>query len=343
MFRRSLLVFLASVVMISNQVSADTKSDFQAAAGAAETFIEWTYKETPMGLFLPEPTDTPLPVVMFLHGCNNYPISSYHWIISALNAIEPCAVFLPTAPATLNTPYSCADWGGTYDSDLRPQMINALHELDSLIVLYGFDTKRQYLYGESMGGEGVYRLLMDLPTRFAGAVSAAGYTLNKGASQMAKTPLWILIGESDEMSPVDSSRAIYNSILSAGGTMVNYTEYPGLGHVSGIEQARYEPGLLEWLLNQNRSSSSLQRPGWKDDISRRTPHLSFVAGNLHVSSQLPIGTILTLFDINGKLIFKTDMKKNSVKLPTGVAGRIVLWNISNSQFSVSGKLSLSKQ
>ena len=115
--------------------------------------------------------------------------------------IEPCAVFLPTALPTPNTPYPCADWGGTYDSDLRQQMINALHELDSLIDQYGFDTKRQYLYGESMGGEGVYRLLMDFPTRFAGAIDAAGYTLNKGAAQMAKTPLWILIGSADEMSP----------------------------------------------------------------------------------------------------------------------------------------------
>ena len=149
--RKSSLLFLTSVAMMFNHGSAYEKLN----NSGAEQFITWDYKETPMGLYLPEKTDKPLPVVMFLHGCNNNPVNSYLWIISALNAIEPCAVFLPTAPPTLNTPYPCADWGGTYDSNLRPQMINALHELDSLITFYGFDTQRQYLYGESMGGEGV--------------------------------------------------------------------------------------------------------------------------------------------------------------------------------------------
>jgi hypothetical protein len=49
-----------------------------------------------MGLYLPAQTDKPLPIVMFLHGCHNDPVSRYHWVLSALNAIEPCAVFLPT-------------------------------------------------------------------------------------------------------------------------------------------------------------------------------------------------------------------------------------------------------
>lgn len=219
--------------------------------GAPETgFITWTYNATPMGLYVPAPTNKPLPVVMYLHGCHNDPVYSEYWLIPAVNAIEPCAVFLPTAPPLDD---QCADWGGTYDSSLRPAMIDALAELDRLIGQYGFDSKRQYLYGESMGGEGVYRLLVDFPTRFAAAVAAAGYTLNTGASQMAKTPLWIFHGSEDSISPVDNDRAIYQSILDAGGTQVKYTEYPGLDHVPGIEQARVEPGILEWLLTHRRN------------------------------------------------------------------------------------------
>ena len=219
--------------------------------GAPETgFITWTYNATPMGLYVPAPTNKPLPVVMYLHGCHNDPVYSEYWLIPAVNAIEPCAVFLPTAPPLDD---QCADWGGTYDSSLRPAMIDALAELDRLIGQYGFDSNRQYLYGESMGGEGVYRLLVDFPTRFAAAVAAAGYTLNTGASQMAKTPLWIFHGSEDSISPVDNDRAIYQSILDAGGTQVKYTEYPGLDHVPGIEQARVEPGILEWLLTHRRN------------------------------------------------------------------------------------------
>jgi predicted peptidase len=227
-------------------------SDASPPDGGPQTgFITWTYNDTPMGLYVPAPTGRPLPVVMYLHGCHNDPVYSEYWLIPAVNALEPCAVFLPTAP-----PFDdmCADWGGTYDtSGLRPAMINALAELDRLTGQYGFDTKRQYVYGESMGGEGVYQLLVEFPTRFAGAVAAAGYTLDTGAGQMAQTPLWIFHGSDDSISPVENDRAIYQSILDAGGTQVKYTEYPGLDHVPAVEQARMEPGLFEWLLAQRRN------------------------------------------------------------------------------------------
>jgi predicted peptidase len=83
-------------------------------------------------------------------------------------------------------------------------------------------------------------------------VSAAGYTLDTGASKMAKTPFWIFHGSADSISPVENDRAIYQSILDAGGTQVHYTEYPGLDHVPAIEQASLEPGLPDWLLSQHR-------------------------------------------------------------------------------------------
>jgi predicted peptidase len=232
----------------------DTSRTDQADAASARApeagFSTWTYKDKPMGLYVPAATGKPLPVLLYLHACHNDPVYESYWIIQAANAVEPCAVFLPTAPPSID--FTCADWGGTYDEAMRPNMVDALAELDRVIQQNGFDTKRQYLYGESMGGEGVYRLLMDLPTRFAGAVSAAGYTKDRGAAQMAQTPLWIFHGAEDNTSPVEADQAIYRSIKDAGGTKVKYTEYPGLDHVPGIEQARTEPGLFAWLLGQRR-------------------------------------------------------------------------------------------
>ena len=246
--------YAAGGVTGGNQDAAkDTPPDEASPPDGAQEigFITWTYNETPMGLYVPAPTGKPLPVVMFLHGHDGDPVYSDFWLISAVNTLEPCAVFLPTAPPLDDMG---ADWGGTYDTwGLRPAMIDALAELDRLLEQYGFDTNRQYLYGESMGGEGVYKLLVEYPTRFAGAVAAAGYTLDTGASQMAQTPLWIFHGSEDSISPVENDRAIYQSILNAGGTQVKYTEYVGLDHVPGIEQARLEPGLLEWLLAQRRN------------------------------------------------------------------------------------------
>lgn len=342
--QRVLLLLLAIIILLCNNSKADAKSGAgtRTVAGSSDQFITWSYKETPMGLYLPEKkTDKPLPIVMFLHGCHNDPVSRYLWIISALNEIEPCAVFLPTAPETQNTIYTCSDWGGTYDSQLRPQMSNALTALDSLINLYGFDTKRQYIYGESMGGEGVYRLLTDFPARFSGAVSAAGYTINKGAAKMAKTPLWILIGANDEMSPVDSARTIYNSIISAGGTSVKYTEYPDLSHVAAIEQARGEPEIVKWLLTQNRLTGINKMSERRRYGSGNTLKFSLVDGTIHFSSPFPYGTVLTLLDLNGQILLQTDAQSSTLKLPASTTRRTVLWNASNHQFSISGKMSLS--
>lgn len=294
--------------------------------------------DAPMGLYLPPPTGKPLPVVMFLHPCHNDPVYEWLWINTALNAIEPTAVFLPTAPETPNTEYSCADWGGTYDVAIRPQLQNALHEFDSLIRAHGFDTTRQYLYGESMGGEGVYRLLMDFPNRFTGAVSVGGYTKNTGAAQMAKTPFWILIGVEDEYSPIDESRTIRDAIVAAGGTQLKYTEFPGLGHVAAIEQVRTDSDVLEWLLQQRRSSVGV-RPD-RAVASRQEALFTLVDGTIRWSANLGSEARLSLYGTDGTLLLQTDSRTNNVTLPQSLRHRVLHWKAEQSGRTWSGKMAI---
>lgn len=235
----------------SQDASSDATLSTMLPFDATKTgFVEWNYNGKPYGLYVPPATGKALPVLTYLHACHNDPVSADYWIIAAANAKEPTVVFLPTAPPAMD--FTCADWGGTYDDTRRPNMNDALSALDKLVALYGLDTKREFLYGESMGGEGVYRLLMDFPNRFAAGVSASGYTKNTGAANMAKTPLWIFHGTDDDLSPVASDQTIYQAIIDAGGTQVKYTEYAGLGHVPTIERARTEPGLFDWIFTQHR-------------------------------------------------------------------------------------------
>ncbi len=216
--------------------------------GGPDGFFTWTYNGQPVGFYLPPPTGHPLPVVMFLHGCGNDPVTPTWWIIDALNRVEPCAVLLPFRPKDESP--TCSAWGGTYDDDLRPAMSDALAGLDSVVARYGLDSERQYLYGESMGAEGVLALLVQFPNRFAGAVVVAGYTLDRGAEQMAKTPLWLIHGTADTVNLPASIETIYASILNVGGTLVKLTLSEGLEHSPSIVRARTEPGLLDWLLAQ---------------------------------------------------------------------------------------------
>jgi predicted esterase len=211
-------------------------------------FLTWTYHGQPVGFYIPPPSDEPLPVVMFLHGCGNDPVDPNWWIIDALNSVEPCAVLLPFRPEDESP--TCSAWGGTYDDDLRPAMVDALAGLDAVIARYGLDGDRQYLYGESMGAEGVLKLLVEFATRFAGAVVVAGYTEDTGAEQMAQTPLWLIHGTADTICPFETIQTIHQSILDTGGTLVRLTEYPDMEHSPAIVRARSEPGLLDWLLAQ---------------------------------------------------------------------------------------------
>lgn len=245
---------------------------------------------------------------------------------------------MPTAPVTPNTQYSCADWGGTYDAAIRPQLQNALHEFDSLIRVHGFDTTRQYLYGESMGGEGVYRLLVDFPERFTGAVSVGGYTKNTGAAQMAQTPFWILIGVEDEYSPIDETRAIHEAIVAAGGTQVKYTEFPGLGHVAAIEQVRTDSSVVGWLLRQRRTPLGIR----SDRARTSQPSVVFtiVDGALRLSESLPAGTRIAFYGTDGGLLHEIDAMTKTVRLPPHLRHRLVLWKASNAGGSWSGKMAL---
>lgn len=250
--------------------------DYPLPSGAGQGgFVTWTYHGQPVGLYLPVPTDKPVPIVMFLHGCGNDPVVSNWWIIAALNQIEPCAVLLPFRPKDESP--TCSAWGGTYDEDLRASMIDALAGLDRVVAEYGLDDKRQYLYGESMGAEGVLKLLVEFPARFAGAVSVAGYTLDTGAQQMAKTPLWLIQGGGDTVNKPESITTIYQSIVNAGGSLVKLTEYPDLEHNPSILRARSESCVLDWLLAQRHDG--IARPG---QGSCDTPDGGASAGNFRL-------------------------------------------------------------
>lgn len=224
-----------------------------------ERFLAWETQSQDYALYIPaHARGQKLPVVMYLHGAGDYPGPGYRtfWIIDALNAIEPCAVYLP------HHPYSVLDqgagWGGTYDAELRDSLREALSELDKKIEQYGLDPERQYAYGDSMGGEAVYQLAAKLPGRFAGLVPVAAYTESAHAGEMAKTPIWMVYDSGDtDWNVARASRSMYAAIVAAGGENVRFTEYDSgergmAAHMNAINSAPGEPLLLQWLLSQRK-------------------------------------------------------------------------------------------
>ena len=180
--------------------------------------------------------------------------------------------------------------------------------------------------------------LTDVPV--SGGDTARFITWNY-AEQMAQTPLWIFHGSDDELSPVENDQAIYNSIRDAGGTLVKYTEYSGLGHVAGIEAARYEPGLLEWLLSQDRQTGIVPGPDHGGDTGRSSDRFRYLNGTLYASTLFPGGTTVSLFDLNGRLHYTATAAGSYVRIPSLIAEGAVLWRLSHPTFSASGRVPFS--
>ncbi|MBK8802606.1 MAG: hypothetical protein IPN71_11240 [Fibrobacteres bacterium] len=156
---------------------------------------------------------------------------------------------------------------------------------------------------------------------------------------MAKTPMWIVIGSEDDMSPVDSSRAIFAAIQRAGGTLAKYTEYPDLGHVPAIEKARTDANFLQWLLAQKMSSGVIPRPDVSNQFESKEI-FSVAKGTLRFTTAPPVGTRLAFSDVSGKTLFETDTRSASIQLPKALMGRVVFWRISGLANARSGKMTL---
>ncbi len=113
------------------------------------------------------------------------------------------------------------------------------------------DQSRLYVGGLSMGGMGTYELIYRQPDWFAAAFVICGDGKPEKAELFAgKTSVWFFHGDADDVVPVESSKALYQGILSAGG-YAKLTIYPGVGHASWVP-AFNDPELMKWLLSVSR-------------------------------------------------------------------------------------------
>jgi predicted peptidase len=187
-------------------------------------------------------------MVVYLHGFGNNQFVFLDWYREDIQAKNPCFVFTP------RTPVSWADWSGWNDKTLSAPMMAAIHVLDSLCKVYPVDTNRLYVYGISMGGEGVFDLLHKLPGKFAAAMSVCGGGQASWAENISKTPFWMFHGSADDVNPPDLNERVYNRLVEIGATKMRYTNYPGAGH-DIWDIAAAEPAWFEWMFSHSKSDS----------------------------------------------------------------------------------------
>ncbi|MBO5870751.1 MAG: discoidin domain-containing protein, partial [Clostridia bacterium] len=194
------------------------------------------------------------PMLLFLHGAgergNDNELQFFNCVQKIYDTMpEDCIIVVPQCPLQ-------QQWvdvlfaTGTYSTDSVPESneLKAVVEIvKQLSENYAVDTDRIYAAGLSMGGYGTWDLMVRHNDIFAAAIAICGGADASKADLLKYTPLFVFHGSADPTVPVSGSQNVVNAIKNLGGTLVEYTEFAGLGH--GAWNPAFETaGLLDKLL-----------------------------------------------------------------------------------------------
>ena len=200
-------------------------------------------KEYSYALYHPKTTDTPLPMVIVLHGMGgNGDTTASKWA-ERLNK-----EFIVVCPS-----YPMGAWWA------RPAEDMVLALMDHIQSIYNVDTNRIFLAGLSNGAIGTYTLGMFYPDRFAGLIPIAGSITPRFMNfliNLRNTPIYMIQGAHDPIFPIKLSRRV-NQILSDMKYPVIYREHgeKGMAHGGHFLPENEIPDLLEWIKKQKRVSN----------------------------------------------------------------------------------------
>jgi predicted peptidase len=231
----------------------------QTPDGRVRGFVAGSYR-SPSGeamqyrLFIPAGYDAnqKYPIVLWLHGAagrgsDNFSqlaggnfAGSHLWTTPENQEKYHAFVLAPQVDATKG-------WARPHTNTPPVAIRLALEILDSVEQNYSIDRAREYVVGQSMGGEAVWAALSIAPRRFAAAIALCGYGDPYMIPRVAKVPVWIFQGEEDPLVPVSRART-WVAELRKAGSAPKYTEYPGISH-NAWDVAFKEPELVTWLFS----------------------------------------------------------------------------------------------
>jgi predicted peptidase len=197
------------------------------------------------------------PIVLWLHGANgrgsdnllqisggNFP-GTHVWTVWEIQNKDPVFVLAPQVENTKT-------WSRPHVNTGVPVSLRlTLEILDAIEKEYSIDRDREYIAGQSMGGEGVWAALALAHGRFAAAIALCSYGFDDEVEPDARVPVWIFQGDADPVVPVEQARKWVTALREAGGSP-KYTEVPGVGH-NVWDSAFANPDAATWLLSQRRA------------------------------------------------------------------------------------------
>jgi predicted peptidase len=123
--------------------------------------------------------------------------------------------------------------------------------LNQVIENYRVDTRRMYLSGFSMGGNGTWYMATAFPDRFAAIAPICGRGTSLSAfARLSRTPTWVFHGAKDDVVLISESERMVTALKKVNPE-VRFTVYPDADHDSWTA-AYDEMELYEWFLQHTR-------------------------------------------------------------------------------------------
>lgn len=202
------------------------------------------------------------PLVLFLHGAgergDDNELQLRIGIGTALedpeSPLHDAYIIAPQVP--LEKQWVDSPWeSGMYDiasKEETPYLAAAAELVMRTAEKYPVDEKQIAVSGISMGGFGSWDALYRHRDLFRGAfICCGGADPSIGASLVSK-PIYTYHGDADGSVSVDGTRAVTEAIKAAGGKMITYREYPGMGH-NTWDRAFAEYGDIKALFDRLKS------------------------------------------------------------------------------------------
>jgi predicted peptidase len=200
------------------------------------------------------------PLIVFLHGGGDAGTNN----VAQLNQnIDDLLDEAKRRGAFLLAPQAPLNW--------RPRLVTdrAIVMISQVLNNYNVDGNRLYLTGYSSGGGGAWNMLNRYPDRFAAAVPVAPVSAEPDftPANLIGQPIMTFHARDDGVAPVQTTRGVINSILTAAGkplpdypTLSNPAEFvhsvpaldfhyvePAFGDHSVLFDVYKRPALYEWL------------------------------------------------------------------------------------------------
>lgn len=208
-------------------------------------------KEYPYWLYVPKNAKKNAPLILFLHGSGEREGGSKG---PQQVGIGPAIAKQTNFPFYVLIPQFSKQ--GSWKAD-GADAKRTMKLLDTVVQEYQIDTKRLYLTGLSMGGNGTWEQACAYPTKWAAIAPLCGYIHKTGSfysglpteklQAIKDLPCWCFHGDKDTAVNVKQSRDAMKVLWAAGGHP-NYTEYPGVGH-NCWDAAYNNPELYKWFLS----------------------------------------------------------------------------------------------